>query len=94
MAIEQVNRLRLRAGLTELSSGLSGQALREAIWNERRFELAMEHDRFFDIVRQGRAEQIMKAHGKNFVAGKHELLPIPALQIELSGNRLKQNQGY
>ncbi|MBK6783949.1 MAG: RagB/SusD family nutrient uptake outer membrane protein [Saprospiraceae bacterium] len=66
MAIEQVNRLRLRAGLTELSSGLSGQALREAIWNERRFELAMEHDRFFDIVRQGRAEQIMKAHGKNF----------------------------
>ncbi|MBK7525093.1 MAG: RagB/SusD family nutrient uptake outer membrane protein [Saprospiraceae bacterium] len=94
MAIEQVNRLRLRAGLTELSSGLSGQALREAIWNERRFELAMEHDRFFDIVRQGRAEQIMKAHGKNFVAGKHELLPVPALQIELSGGRLKQNQGY
>ncbi|MFZ1703982.1 MAG: RagB/SusD family nutrient uptake outer membrane protein [Saprospiraceae bacterium] len=94
LAIQNVNRLRNRAGLSDLDSGLNGQTLTEAIWNERRFELAMEHDRFFDIVRQGRAEQIMKAVGKNFISGKHELLPVPALQIELSGGRLAQNPGY
>lgn len=91
---ENVNRLRTRAGLNPLDVSLTGSALRDAIWNERRYELAMEHDRFFDIVRQGRAEQLMKAAGKNFVAGKHELLPVPALQIELSGGRLTQNPGY
>lgn len=94
LAHENINRLRSRAGLAPLNPSLSGPALREAIWNERRYELAMEHDRFFDIVRQGRAEQVMKANGKNFIAGKHELLPIPALQIELSGQRLQQNPGY
>jgi hypothetical protein len=55
----------------------------------------MEHDRFWDIVRQGRAAQIMHAVGKsNFVAGKNELLPIPSSQIQLSGNKLTQNNGY
>jgi starch-binding outer membrane protein, SusD/RagB family len=54
----------------------------------------MEHDRFFDIVRQGRAAQLMQADGKNFVVGKNELLPIPATQIALSGGRLIQNPGY
>jgi starch-binding outer membrane protein, SusD/RagB family len=93
IAINNVNRLRKRAGLSDINAS-GGQALREAIWNERRYELAMEHDRFFDIVRQGRADILMKAAGKNFVKGKHELLPIPALQIELSGGRLSQNPLY
>ena len=88
-----VNKIRSRAGLPNIVAA-GGAPLREAIWNERRFELAMEHDRFFDIVRQVRADIIMKAAGKNFVKGKHELLPIPALQIELSGGRLTQNPGY
>ncbi len=65
------------------------------VWQERHVELAMEHDRFWDIVRQGRAAQIMHAVGKsNFVAGKNELLPIPSSQIQLSGNKLTQNNGY
>ena len=68
--------------------------LRNAIWNERRVELAMEHDRFWDIVRQGRAAQIMQAAGKNFIAGKSELLPIPSSEIAVSGGRLTQNNGY
>lgn len=94
LAHENINKLRSRAGLPPLDASLSGTALRDAIWNERRYELGMEHDRFFDIVRQGRAGQLMKAAGKNFIAGKHELLPVPALQIELSGGRLTQNPGY
>ena len=93
LAITNVNRLRKRAGLADINPA-GGLPLRDAIWNERRYELALEHDRFFDVIRQGRSEVVMKAAGKNFVKGKHELLPIPALQIELSGGRLVQNPGY
>lgn len=93
LALSNLNLIRNRAGLTD-SAVAGGQPLREAIWKERRYELAMEHDRFFDIVRQDRAAEIMQAAGKNFVKGKHELLPVPALQIELSGGRLTQNPGY
>lgn len=92
-ALNVLNMVRKRAGLAE--SAVSGQsALREAIWNERHLELAMEHDRWFDLVRTGKVEQAMKAAGKPFVKGKHELLPIPALQIALSGNKLTQNPNY
>ncbi len=64
------------------------------VWKERRVELAMEQDRFFDLVRQGRAGIVMRAHGKAFVDGKHEVFPIPQAQRDLSGNRLTQNNGY
>jgi starch-binding outer membrane protein, SusD/RagB family len=64
------------------------------VWAERRSELAMEHDRFFDLVRQGRAGQVLTAHGKAFITGKHEIFPIPQAQINLSGGRLIQNFGY
>jgi hypothetical protein len=92
-ATTNLNVVRSRAGLpaTTASSQID---LRTAIWNERRVELAMEHDRFWDIVRQGRAAQIMQAAGKNFVAGKSELLPIPSSEIAVSGGRLTQNNGY
>ena len=84
-----LNLVRARAGLPAVT------ATQATIWQERRIELAMEHDRFFDIVRQGRAAQVMQASGKtNFVAGKNELLPIPATQIALSGGKLTQNPGY
>ncbi|MBO0952221.1 RagB/SusD family nutrient uptake outer membrane protein [Fibrella forsythiae] len=92
-AIAYLNQIRTRAGLAA-TKATSQTDLRTAIWNERRLELAMEHDRFFDLVRQGRAAQVMKAAGKNFVAGKNELLPVPSLQIQLSGGKLDQNNGY
>lgn len=66
----------------------------ENVWKERRVELAMEHDRFFDLVRQGRAGTVLRAHGKAFVDGKNELFPIPQVQRDLSGNRLTQNPNY
>lgn len=80
--------VRTRAGLPDKDASL------EAIWEERRFELAMEHDRFWDLVRQGRASQVLNAAGKNFIQGIHELLPIPNSQILLSGGKLVQNFGY
>lgn len=70
----------------------SGQALLEAIWHERRVEVAMEQHRWFDIIRQGRAEQVMADVGKEFIPGKHELYPIPQSEVDIAG--LQQNPGY
>ena len=85
-----INLLRVRANLAPKS----GVTI-DDIWHERRIELAMEHDRFWDLVRQGRAQQVLHAAGKtNFVTGQHELLPIPNSQILLSGGKLLQNPGY
>ena len=62
-AIGYLNMVRNRAGLPT-TSAVSQSDVRTAIWNERRVELAMEHDRFWDLVRQGRASQVMIASGR------------------------------
>ncbi|MFI5137205.1 MAG: RagB/SusD family nutrient uptake outer membrane protein [Sphingobacteriales bacterium] len=66
--------------------------LRTAIYHERRVELAMEFERFFDVIRQGRAGTVFASRG--FVVGKNEHWPIPQTQIDLSGGNLVQNKGY
>lgn len=88
-AVDRINDIRLRAGLAAITS-----VTLESIWKERRAEMAMEHDRWFDIVRTGQAQSAMAADGKNFIVGIHELFPIPQDQIIASGNRLIQNSGY
>lgn len=67
-------------------------ALQLAIWNERHVELAMEFDRYFDVIRQGRAAQIFGSRG--WKAGKNEVWPIPQNEIDLSAGVLTQNPGY
>jgi hypothetical protein len=69
-------------------------SFRNLIWQERRVELAMENDRFWDLVRQGRAGTVLRALGKNFVDGKNEVMPIPQQQIDISGGALTQNPMY
>ncbi|HWB27934.1 MAG TPA: RagB/SusD family nutrient uptake outer membrane protein [Chitinophagaceae bacterium] len=70
-------------------------ALRTAIQHERRIELAMEHDRFFDLVRWGLATSVLHAAGKtNYLDSRDKLLPIPQAQIDLSKGILHQNPGY
>ena len=54
----------------------------------------MEQQRWFDLVRQGRSASIMQALGKDFIEGRHELLPLPQSEIDLSGGTLSQNPGY
>ena len=88
-ALGYVNQVRNRAGLAALS-GASGSALTEAIYQERRVELMGEGHRFFDLVRTNRAAQVIDG----FVVGKHEVFPIPQIEIELAGNRWQQNPGY
>lgn len=92
-AIASLNAVRNRAGLGDTQAA-GHEELRQAIWRERRFELAMEYDRFYDLVRQGRAGQVLRAHGKNFVDGKNEVFPIPQSEIYASGGKLTQNPGY
>ena len=70
----------------------SGQDLLDVIWRERQSELAMEQQRWFDIIRQGRAAEVMAEAGKNFIEGTHELYPIPLSEVALVG--LQQNPGY
>ncbi len=88
-AILRINTIRARAGLADLNS-----ITLQDIWNERRWEMAMEHDRWFDLVRTNQAYTAMAANGKTFVVGKHELFPIPQDQITASGGILTQNPNY
>lgn len=88
-ALNQVNTIRNRAGLASLTSITLQQ-----IYNERRWEMAMEHDRWFDLVRTGQAQAAMAADGKTFITGIHEVFPIPMDQITQSNGLLTQNPGY
>ncbi|GEP90554.1 SusD family protein [Chitinophaga terrae (ex Kim and Jung 2007)] len=93
-AVADINALRERAGLTGKNS-----VTRADIWHERRVEMAMEHDRYFELVREdklapGTAAAAFRKHGKTFVAGKHEVFPIPFTQIQFSEGKLQQNPGY
>jgi hypothetical protein len=54
----------------------------------------MEQQRWFDLVRTGQAEKVMKNVGKNFIKGKHDLFPIPQTEIDLSEGKMTQNPGY
>jgi hypothetical protein len=88
-----LNQVRNRAGLANTTAATKDD-LRLAIWKERRVELAFEHERLFDLRRTGRAAAVLQAHGKNYIAGKHDLFPIPQKQIDLSNKKLEQNPNY
>ena len=84
-----LNKVRERAFGDKLHNITStGATLRQAIWDERRLELAMEGDRFFDLVRTGLAATKIT----NFKANKNEVFPIPQQEVDISG--LTQNPGY
>lgn len=73
--------------------------------HERRLEMAMESERFFDLVRWGEAAATINKYyaeetdncaiysGASFTANKNEYLPIPFSQISASNGHYKQNIG-
>ena len=87
-ALLYLNEVRARVNLTGVSA--AGQALTDAIWDERRFELSGEGHRFFDLVRTGQAASRING----FQVGKHELFAIPQIEISLAGGNWNQNSGY
>ena len=90
-AVTNLDRVRTRAKLAGTTASTQG-ALRTAIWNERRVELAMEGDRFVDLVRTGQAATVLAPYG--FKVGKNELFPIPFDAITESAGVFTQNPGY
>ena len=72
---------------------------------ERRLELAMECERFFDLVRWGEAASVINnfyatesksakfLEGAQFVADKNEYLPVPHEQMAASNGKYTQNCG-
>ena len=104
-ALTQLNRC--KAQVNTLNNGTSLYVaggygfIRDQIWKERRIELAFEWERFFDIVRQGRAYELMHEYsemssvqrGISFEE-KNNVFPIPQTEIDVSNNVVKQNPGY
>jgi hypothetical protein len=84
----ELNKVRARVNMPAITS--TGAQLLEDILNERRLELSGEGYRFFDLVRTGKAAQEIQG----FVVGKHELFPIPQVEIDLAGGKWRQNPGY
>lgn len=99
-AYNAINRVRARADMPDITPGLSQDAFRTAVRNERVLELSFEGDRVFDLLRWDIMADVFMAHpeyrsnsGGVFVKGKHEYLPIP--QNDINANpKIKQNPGY
>lgn len=91
LAKTSLDKVRNRAGLPNTTAN-DQASMRLAIWNERRVELAMEFDRYFDVIRQGRAQAIFGPLG--WKPNKNEVWPVPQGEIDLSAGVLTQNPGY
>jgi hypothetical protein len=91
-ALTYLNMVRTRAGVAQYT-GLSKSTARDKIWHERRLELCFEGHRWFDLLRQGRAFQVM---GKFGMKSYMTLFPIPLQEILVVNNKdiLWQNPGW
>ncbi len=91
-ALTYLNIVRLRAGVP-LYTGLAQSTAREKIILERRLELAFEGHRWFDLIRLGRAYQVMQKFG---MQPYMTLFPIPLSEIQVVNNKkvLWQNPGW
>jgi hypothetical protein len=102
--INNVNRLRRRAGLTDISATISKEDFRMAIRKERKYELAFEGHRWFDLLRYekqglggGVADVLVDInsphYNPNVILPKHYMMPIPQTEIDRVP-LLTQNTGY
>ncbi len=100
-AVQYVNEVRRRAGLEDLTTVDA-----QAVANERRHEFAFEKKRWFDLVRTGKAIDVMNAYGermkdlypyieeRSYKVDQNKLLfPIPFRELQIN-SQLSQNPGY
>ncbi len=100
-AFDYLNMVRTRAGLTSITSNHANpefraadqQAFRLAIEHERRVELAFENHRWYDLLRTGRAIEVMSSKGYT-ISSKDLLFPIPLNVIQSNPEKISQNTGY
>lgn len=96
-----INQVRNRAGLPSLTSVTA-----EDVANERKHELAFENHRWYDLLRTGKALEVMREHAvyiKNFdpelpdrtynIKQEYLLYPIPYRELQIN-TELEQNPGY
>ena len=99
------NKYGVHYAIGKYSGTFSKDAAMTIVKTERRLELAMESERFFDLVRWGDAATVINRYyssesdkmnflkDSQFTADKNEYLPIPKKQISDSNGRYKQNCG-
>lgn len=85
-ALADLNAIRSRANIKPLQS-LGAAALLQAVEDENRVEFALENHRWYDLLRTGRAQQVLNISSVNRL-----LLPIPYAQVSIDPN-LQQNPG-
>lgn len=86
-ALSDLNAVRDRAGLQALIT-TDKNAVLDAISQERRLEFAFEADRWFDLVRTGRAGEVLGISNPN-----KYLFPIPTAEI-VANPAIVQNKDY
>ena len=92
LAKEYVNKIRRRAGITEL-----GAVTLDDVINERRLEFVGEGKRYFDLVRTGKAATVLvpDSYGYRTQSWTPDKKYIPIAQAELDSDpALKQNEDY
>ena len=92
LALTNLNLIRTRAGVPTYS-GLTKDDTREKIYLERRYELAFEGHRWFDLLRTDRALTVMEPFGmKPYMT----VFPLPLSQVQLMNDPaiFPQNPGY
>ena len=99
------NKYGVHYAVGKYSGSYSKDEAMKIIKMERRLELAMESERFFDLVRWGDAATVLNKYystesekmnflsGSQFTANKNEYLPIPFEQIAASNGHYTQNCG-
>jgi hypothetical protein len=102
--LQYINPVRQRAGLPPLGA-LSQAAFRDTVFHEQRVELAFEDQRWYQLLRTGKAVSVMTAHGieekkrlSRLSAASYNiqpymlLYPIPEREVRL--NKFGQNPGW
>lgn len=106
LALPYLNQVRARAGLN-VSPAAGQNEIRNAILQERRVELAFENKRWLDLVRTGKAVDVMKSYATRLKQEKPYLTsssyqiedfkllyPIPRTEVDLNPGVMVQNPGY
>jgi starch-binding outer membrane protein, SusD/RagB family len=97
-AVALLNRVRARAGLDPVSPASKAE-FDQALERERRIELVGEGSYWFDLVRRGRAVEVMNGwfqeSGQGIQIDEHDLVyPIPQSEIDIFPGLYQQNPGY